>query len=603
MLINFDKVIIQNFRSFGNNPIEFDFKNGIDRITGLNGQGKTTVFIHSLVYALYGVGANGEKLNELINNINKKDMQITLFLHNESNSYKIIRGRNPNILKVYKDDIEVESNDLESYIKDEILKGISLNTFISLFAVQANAKAYSFFRMGKTDRRKAIEELFDLSLVNDIKALCKESLDELDKKSFLLNSQVENESKFLEDMCKKNIIFDKEFKDFRQKKDKAIEEANKKITESKALLEKIKFTDYTKEINNLTALIEKGKAKYAKYIANKSLKPIDIEPLNKRLEEINEKIWSSGKFRDLINHTCSKDCPTRLKFGGFVDVNALNIEKKELEKKILDSNKNNILVAQHKKDAKEFQDYLDELKALGYASGNEVNKKLQALTEAQKKEVENKKKIDLNTALIKSNSEIIKSFDKAIPKKPFDEKEISDLDKKLKKDKKDQTEINEKKSVHDELFNFLKKDNLKYFMVRKSFVSVKRECNKLLKEFFVDTVRIDFNKDLEPILFRNGDEVSYSSFSDGEKKRVDFAFVFGIREFIKGKDKIDTNILILDEILDTSLDKEGVEALLNYLEQIDNQNTIIITHRNVEMNNNRSFIIEKNKRFSEIKVA
>ena len=97
MKINLEKVEIKNFRSYGNKKSVIEFKNGIDIVRGMNGRGKTTAFVHSIIYALYGVGAYSENLSDLINRYNEKEMMVSLFFSKGDKRYQINRGRNPNI--------------------------------------------------------------------------------------------------------------------------------------------------------------------------------------------------------------------------------------------------------------------------------------------------------------------------------------------------------------------------------------------------------------------------------------------------------------------------------------------------------------------------
>lgn len=188
MNIEFISIKVKNFRSYGNLPVEYEFYNGLDLITGTNGNGKTSLLLHGIIFNLFGTGINGENIDSLINNINKKNMVVELSLLANDVPYRIIRGRKPNILEIYENDSDTPKQSIsakadDAYIIENILGGIDKNIFLKLFAIQANNAETSIFRMSAADRRKLLESLFDLSIYTNMKTKNDENISilELDR--------------------------------------------------------------------------------------------------------------------------------------------------------------------------------------------------------------------------------------------------------------------------------------------------------------------------------------------------------------------------------------------------------------------------------------
>jgi DNA repair exonuclease SbcCD ATPase subunit len=210
-------------------------------------------------------------------------------------------------------------------------------------------------------------------------------------------------------------------------------------------------------------------------------------------------------------------------------------------------------------------------------------------------------KIDLENiekSIIKSNEDIIKQKEEIVQKN----KMLVDLNSKITTNTKLLQEIQEKLNAKIELGEFLKQEKIKYHIMQKSFPILREEFNKILKRMFYGEIRVFIDNKFDITVVRNGLEKNFENFSEGEKKRLDLGFIFTIHEFLSQKNQINTNILIMDELLDSALDSEGTEAVVDYLSEIKlTRNIILITHRNENIEYDRKFVLKKENRFSVVK--
>ena len=205
---------------------------------------------------------------------------------------------------------------------------------------------------------------------------------------------------------------------------------------------------------------------------------------------------------------------------------------------------------------------------------------------------------NIEKSIIKSNEDIIKQKEEIVQKN----KMLVELNSKITTNTKLLQEVQEKLNAKIELGEFLKQEKIKYHIMQKSFPILREEFNKILKRMFYGEIRVFIDNKFDITVVRNGLEKNFENFSEGEKKRLDLGFIFTIHEFLSQKNQINTNILIMDGLLDSALDSEGTEAVVDYLSEIKlTRNIILITHRNENIEYDRKFVLKKEARFSVIK--
>ena len=729
MNIDFISVGVKNFRSYGNLLTKYEFNNGLDLVVGTNGNGKTSLILHGIVYALYGVGINGENIDTLINDVNKKNMLVELELLSNGIHYKIIRGRKPNILEIYVNGNEepkptISMKEDDAYILENILGGIDKNIFLKLFAIQSNNQETSIFRMSTDARRKLFESLFDLTIYSQMKVEndknisnfkmdiidYNKSLDADTNSVKMINENIlsienfikSNENRIIEDnKIKDNKI--KEIKVFEEETLKELKILEKEANELEVKLSKINLKDLenkrkaldtrNQEIINIKSKINASNELLSKNILefkskNEELKKLEkdlltneyidkitkektlytekINNAKREISEISTKFKMEEKFLLDIGECANGNTEflncVKKKFGNDKydkqeweekvkpqfekDIAAREVEIKKYEAEIsnnaiLVNNINNIKSNINKinEEMKESLLKLNELNFNEKLTSNNFLKLWEEKVIIFDKEIEennininkfneeissfkvienelvnvkynikqknklnsNSLKIDLENiekSIIKSNEDIIKQKEEIVQKN----KMLVDLNSKITTNTKLLQEVQEKLNAKIELGEFLKQEKIKYHIMQKSFPILREEFNKILKRMFYGEIRVFIDNKFDITVVRNGLEKNFENFSEGEKKRLDLGFIFTIHEFLSQKNQINTNILIMDELLDSALDSEGTEAVVDYLSEIKlTRNIILITHRNENIEYDRKFVLKKEARFSVIK--
>ncbi|MBT6046835.1 MAG: AAA family ATPase, partial [Candidatus Scalindua sp.] len=184
MNVTFKQIEVRNLRSFSNETTTFSFETGLDLITGDNGNGKSTIFIYGIIYALYGEGVEKEKLGELVNRTNKKGLLVKLSLSVDGVDYLIERGIKPDKFNIYidgsksaMDSVSVKEDNL--FILNTILQGLAKKSFMRLFVIEANATNDSIFTMKANERRELLQTLFNLDHYSDMQKKAKQNIDML----------------------------------------------------------------------------------------------------------------------------------------------------------------------------------------------------------------------------------------------------------------------------------------------------------------------------------------------------------------------------------------------------------------------------------------
>ena len=635
MKIDLERVEIKNFRSYGNKKSVIEFKNGIDIVRGMNGRGKTTAFVHSIIYALYGVGAYSENVSDLINRHSGREMVVSLVFSKGDKRYKVSRGRNPNILDIYEDDLLLDFDGMkeaDAFIQDVLLEGISQSTFSSLFVVQTANPAYSIFRMNKPQRRTIIEQLFDLSKFKEVQTLAKKDLDETTKELAAALAQKEQKDRELAKINAELAEFKKQEEFFLKERDekikaleveiKALEE--KLVSDEEISKNKLTFAKYTEALDGLKKNLYEytNKKKTIKSLQdNLCEKTKAFELLTKdeikKPEELQNELISNAKqstmatlkndVSEIAKENHHDNCPVTSYFES-INVETLK-DAKDIEREIKENSKKlqdiEVLKNTISNLAKDIEKQVDEMNKL--VSENKDEDPEEVL----------KGRIEKGTALcekLKEELEAIKIVQTLLPQKRAEMRNFSTMKRpelpksQLEVIKKDfetliaNIELLTKKEINlRSLYDFLKKDNIKNFQIKHTFPPLERAINNILRIFFDGNIRIKFTNDLEPAIFKGNVEVAYQTFSGGEKKRLDLAFLFAVREFLVYKNNLDTNVLIMDELLDGELDDMGVDAVFEYIKTLIDCDIILVTHRKMGITASREFNIIK-KKFSEIEI-
>lgn len=544
MLIELEKLTLKNFLSVSNKPIELVFNEyNKTLVTGPNGSGKSSLLIDGVTYALFGKPFRNINKPQLINDVNKKELNVELEFNNGKHHYKIIRGMKPNILELYRDDklIDQEAafNDYQKYIESNIIK-MNIETFKQIVILGSGGYT-PFMRLTPAKRRSVIEDLLGISFFSKMSAINKVNLkqykDDLKYAKLELNSSLSN----LE-------IYQKYEKDNSKQRDEKLTKLQAELYDN--------IQDYKNGEQNLNKVIER----IQKFEEN--LDPNDYNEeyaqLKADLSGLETEIRLSKKTINYVNnHDVCEYCKQSIEEDEkrlIIDTETQKIN--ELIPKVDDIKCKIKDVTKRIRDKKDFDSKYQKLKQL--------EKTLSVKQDSMKKHLY---RIRDDVIEIKNKSE-----NEDFKQKIIDiNKEIEEKEVRVKT-----CDLNVRSS--DILYELLKDSGVKKLIIKKYIPTLNKLINKYIRMLGGDynfTIDDEFN---EHILSRGREGFGYNSFSEGQKARIDISFMFAFRELIQAKTGSLMNVLILDEILDGSYDESGIKLLNKILNSLPNNNIFIISH-------------------------
>jgi DNA repair exonuclease SbcCD ATPase subunit len=570
-MLLFESISYKNFLSTGDKPTVIELnKDSATLVVGANGAGKSTM-LDAISYALFGKPHRNINRPQLVNSINNKQLLVEVKFSLGLNKYRVIRGMKPNIFEIYHNDVmlnqESHSRDYQKVLEMNILK-LNHRSFHQV-VVLGSGNFIPFMQLPSYQRRSVIEDLLDIGIFTKMNMLTKERFSKLksdlldtDNQLNIIKEQITLQSKHISDL--QNIDIQRSTK------------ASKKIDSLQSeieLLEKrnVSLNDsYTEQLRPLISKLEKAQSK-----------------LNKLTEY---KIQINSKIADVVKHarfyetnnscpTCEQDISLELKANkhdeASVTAKALSDGLKELDINITDaSEKLSVIRANHS----EVQSIQSDISSNQRLIGN-----LQAqITDLQRENDVTDELTDTAAAALELDTRKTHYSDT--------------LDSKSKH--------LETRSYYDAIGELLKDTGIKTKIIRQYLPIMNNLINKYLNilDFFV---KFDLDESFnETIRSRHRDEFSYASFSEGEKSRIDLALLFAWRHIAKLKNSTNTNLLILDETFDSSLDVDGVDNLLKILYSLKkDSNVFIISHKKDVLDGKfpRKIEFEKVNNFSQVK--
>jgi len=563
-MILFKTIRWKNILSTGNLFTEIQlnkYKNTL--VVGENGSGKSTV-LDALCFALFGKPFRKINKPNIINSINQKDALVELEFDIGKKKYKIVRGLKPTVFEIYCDNTllnqEAKSIDYQEYLERNILK-INFKSFTQI-VILGSASFVPFMQLSASDRRLIIEDLLDIQVFSSMNALAKTRLAEI--------KDAIQKNKFKIDLLSEKIVMQKRHIDtLKQNNNEKIEIYKIDNENDRAKIEdyknKIKETEH--EVDNLEKLLQNKKEQ-----EDKKKKLLSLEG------SIDSNLKKNKKMSSFYHE--NDNCPTCLQS---IDQKFKEEQQDTLEKK-----------------TQEYDNAILELESRLSKIDNKIIDLDSAISECKKFAVSvnfwNQNIVNLNVEIEKRLAEIEKLS--MTQENVTDEiNTLNDLSEKLlKMEKENKTEI-EERAYYEAAAILLKDSGIKTKIIKQYLPIINKLVNKYLSalDFFVN-----FNLDesfKESIKSRHRDEFSYESFSEGEKQRIDMALMLTWRSVAKLKSSVNTNLLILDEIFDSSLDANGTEELIQILHDLENTNLFVISHKSDQL-------IEKfdqTLRFSKIK--
>lgn len=568
-MLFFERIRWKNFLSTGNVFTEIDFtKNRTTLIIGENGAGKSTI-LDALSFSLYGKPFRKINKPQLINTINGKGLLVELEFSIGKRKYKVIRGIKPNVFEIYCDDKLInqdsEAKEYQEMFEKNILK-LNHKSFCQI-VVLGSASFVPFMQLPAAHRREVIEDLLDIQIFSTMNNLLKEKISknksdisEADYNIRLTAQKIEMHKKHLEDLNKSS--------------DDVISQKLTRITE---LMGEVGTA--STQVSTLIADVQ-TKTDSISDSEKTNTRAQKLEVMKGQLQTKLAKLQKEIEF-----FTDHNDCPTCRQ----------GIDHEHKAQIVLRDN-DQIL---------EVEDGLQKLDAELLASRNRI-KTINAVT-LEISEL-NRQVTSLNVQIETKNGFITglrqEIEDLKNTKKVVDNSEdLKQFQSQLREFIKSKEELASDKGILDVASNLLRDSGIKTKIIKQYIPVMNKLINKYLAslDFFVN---FELNENFEEkIKSRHRDEFSYDSFSEGEKMRIDLSLLFTWRAIAKLRNSVSTNLLIMDEVFDSSLDTNGTDEFLKILYTLTGDtNVFIISHKGDTLFDKFDHIIkfEKHKNFSRI---
>lgn len=570
-MIYFKTVRYKNFLSTGNKFTEIQLdKSQTTLVVGQNGAGKSTM-LDAISFGLFGKPHRNINKPQLVNSINAKQCVVEVEFKAGSVEYKVVRGIKPSLFEIYKDGEMINqsshSKEYQKILEQNILK-LTHKSFHQV-VVLGSSSFIPFMQLPANHRREVIEDLLDINVFSKMNQLLRE-------KNGLLKDQ-NNEIKYQLDLISDKIETQKKYiKDVKALNKEYADKIKEEIIELET--EQTRLTD---ENTELGTFIESNSSKVSETLSKLNSQHSILKEHEHELKSEIKKLVKETKFFEGNSTcpTCSQDIGDELR-----------------EEKISEASTS----------AKSIN---SKLSAIAEES-NKVGSDIEISTKVQTVVTNKQHNLLSNNKRLQQISEGLASKRSELGKMQSGGTDLAEAETTLEAyiEQKDSLQeqrlvLSEQRSYNEVIGEMLKDTGIKTKIIKQYLPAMNQLINQYLQilDFFVH-----FNLDesfQETIRSRHRDEFTYDSFSEGEKQRIDLSLLFTWRQVAKMKNSISTNLLILDETFDSSLDVDGVENLLKILGSLpDNTNVFVISHKGDILDGKFRSKIEfiKDKNFSKM---
>jgi len=566
-MIIFENIKWKNFLSTGNLYTEFDFKrSNTTIIIGRNSAGKSTL-LDALTFVLFGKSFRGINKPQLVNSINDGDCVVDVEFYIRNVKWKVIRGLKPNIFEIYKNDEILDKHssvvDQQHWFEDSILK-MNYKSFTQI-VILGSSNFIPFMQMTPAHRREVIEDLLDIKIFTSMNSIIKDKLkfegDEV--------SRSRSEIKLYDDKINLQEGFIRELD---------------KIDDDYLQILNNKINDLSIKINELITVNEDKMQLTADLITECEL----YNQSTKKLKKLNTLRGKIREKRDTLKNTLkffnnNTDCPTcKQNIEHEFRLNRIDDTSKKLLE--IENGYNELGIAINEEDKRETKFF--KLSSSINQLTNETSQNNIRISGFQKQinELENeiqrttKKSSNRNIEYDKLNE--LKSERECIQDSISDRQELI--------------------TYYNYTCDLLKDSGIKSQLIKTYLPLINQQISKFLG-LLNFPVNFFLNEEFEgSVISPIHENYSYTSFSEGERQRIDLALLFTWREVAKSKNSINTNLLVLDEIFDSSLDSSGTDDFINIIRFIiEKSNVFVISHKDNLIDKFESVItVEKRGNYS-----
>jgi len=564
-MITFEQLSYKNFLATGDVPIVIDLNTHASTlIVGRNGAGKSTM-TEALCFALFGQALRNINKPALVNSVNKRDALVELTFRINGTAYRVVRGIKPNVFEIYENGVLIPSPaalaDYQALLETQILK-LNYKSFRQI-VVLGSASYVPFMRLTPAARREIIEDILDIEIFSAMSSLAKDELTTLKTRTETLAQQ----KSLLDEQVRMGESFTAQLD----------EERDAQLAKIRAAIEQENV-----EIERLTRTRTDASARAGTYApthdayARAREKRVQLENTYQSLVSREKKLQKEREF-----YTSHDECPTCTQSitAEFKESRFAQIGNKEHD-------------AQNAKQ--QCQTYIAR-----YTQQIVQSEALLAEFAALKKEIE---QIDYKLPIhrrrvVELGIELIK---------PVQQAPVVDLDEirhRITSTVHEQHETAQKRSIVETASTLLKDNGIKSRVIKHYLPIINKHINQYLTAM---DFPIHFNLDeefKERIESRHRDDFSYDSFSEGEKKRIDLALLLTWRAVARLKNSASCNVLVLDEVFDSSLDVNGTEEFLKIIHALEHANIFVISHKTDSLVDKFSNVLhyEKQRGFSTLK--
>ena len=546
-MINFKKIRYKNFLSTGNNFTEIDFQaHHTNLVVGTNGAGKSTM-LDALTFVLFNKPFRKINKPQLVNTVNERDCLVEIEFNVNGRDYLVRRGIKPNVF-----DIEVNGNLLhkeaddrsnQKILEENILK-VNYKSFTQI-VILGSSTFVPFMQLTTANRREVIEDLLDIRIFSAMNGLIKdrirtqkEQIKSLDVKRKNVKEKIDMQKSFIEELENRGK---QSIDENKIKIDNLMKEAEVFLRDNSALEEEVfKFT------------------KEQQIVTDAGDKLVKLNNLRGKLSQKVGTITKEHKFfaENTVCPTCGQDIEEEFRVNRISD-------------------------AQNK--AKELKKGYEELEStikFEQERERQFNALSQEITKLTHDISQNNTRINLNQRQIRDLENEIQTTTSNLQNRNTEHEKLEEFRESLQRTIENLSDRKQEIVHYDFAYSLLKDDGVKTKIIKKYLPFINQQVNRYLQlmDFYINfQLDGEFNETVESPIHEH---FSYSSFSEGEKMRIDLALLFTWREVARVKNSVNTNLLIMDEVFDSSLDGFGTEEFLKIIRYVvKDANIFVISHK------------------------